>query len=209
MNRAAVRAVSMHSLNRQRANIVLSHLLADNKVMTPEEVSAQERIFEWDGVLRWKGSQPLAKASIGVSLQYLLQSVAPAHHVTGAISDGSLLMEKLVRMYEQEEYLLWHDWPKRRAYVVLKAQASPQSQLKVWTHCLWTARRLEKELPAGATTDNICEILELVRVELSNRWDAYVERMKAVGWDLQIANLETTSGVRISVDTTGIAQTVK
>ena len=86
-NHAAVRSVSMRSMNRQRANIVLSHLFHDKRALTPEEVSFEERIFEWDGVLRWKGSAPIAKARIGVSLRCLLTSLAPAHDVTGAISD--------------------------------------------------------------------------------------------------------------------------
>ncbi|TKA67954.1 hypothetical protein B0A49_07548 [Cryomyces minteri] len=51
-NHAAVRAVSMRTLNRQRANLVFSHLIEDDEVLTPEEVSKKERIFDWDGVLK-------------------------------------------------------------------------------------------------------------------------------------------------------------
>src|ERR1700753_1137715 len=70
-NYLAVRAVCMQTLNRQRANLVFSSLLeqiASDKTTnrgaktlprlvypTPEEVRLQERVFERDGVLRWKG----------------------------------------------------------------------------------------------------------------------------------------------------------
>src|ERR1700709_2496622 len=63
-NYLAVRAVSMRTLNRQRANLVFSALLEDHYTVgkehvkpfpTPEQISIQERVFERDGVLRWKG----------------------------------------------------------------------------------------------------------------------------------------------------------
>ncbi|TKA71199.1 hypothetical protein B0A49_06127 [Cryomyces minteri] len=65
-NHAAVRAVSMRTLNRQRANLVFSHLIEDDEVLTPEEVSKKERIFDWDGVVRWKGGQVIGHVKIGL-----------------------------------------------------------------------------------------------------------------------------------------------
>ncbi|KAK8228395.1 hypothetical protein HDK77DRAFT_431121 [Phyllosticta capitalensis] len=78
-NYMAVRSVSMRSLNRQRANVVLSHLLAHDKVLTPETVAAgHERIFELrDGVLRGAGREVLGWARLGVGLWEVLD-VLPA-----------------------------------------------------------------------------------------------------------------------------------
>ena len=196
MNRAAVRAVSLHSLNRQRANIVLSNLLEDNRVMTPDEVSSQERIFSWDGMLQWKG-RAFAKAIIGVKLHSLLKTLAPAHVVTGAIRDGNLILERLLEIYSHEDFLVWYDSAKGIAYVVLKGQASPEAQLKAWTLALWGAYRFEEHYATGASRENLLELLEMTLRDISNLWDGYMERMVASGWDISIANLETCSGSRI------------
>lgn len=199
MNHAAVRAVSLHSLNRQRANIVLSNLLVDNRVMTPEEVSSQERIFDWDGVLRWRGSLPFAKATIGVPLLSLLKTLAPAHIVTGAMRDGDLILERLVEIYSQEDFLVWYDSPKRMAYIVLKDQAAAKAQLKAWALALWSAHRFGKQYATGANTGTLLQLLEITLRDISNQWGDSVERMRAAGWDVDIANLETSSGSRIHV----------
>ena len=199
MNYAAVRAVSLHSLNRQRANIVLSNLLIDNRVMTPEEVSSQERIFDWDGVLRWRGSLPFAKATVGVPLLSLLKTLAPAHIVTGAMRDGDLILERLVKIYRQEDFLVWYDSPKRMAYIVLKDQAAAKAQLKAWALALWGAHRFGKQYATGANTENLLQLLEVTLRDISNQWGDSVERMRAAGWDVDIANLETSSGSRIHV----------
>ena len=198
MNRAAVRAVSLHSLNRQRANIVLSNLLEDDRVMTPDEVSSQERIFNWDGILQWKG-RPFAKAMIGVKLHSLLKTLAPAHLVTGAIRDGNLILERLLKIYSHENFLVWYDWPKRTAYIVLKGQASPEAQLKAWTLALWGAHRFEEHYATGASTENLLQLFEMTLRDISGLWDGYTERIIASGWDISIANLETYSGSRISL----------
>lgn len=196
-NHAAVRSVSMRSLNRQRANIVLSNLLQDKRALTPEEVSFEERVFEWDGVLRWKGSAPIAKARIGVSLRCLLSSLAPAHDVTGAISDENLILQHLTRIYSLESFLLWYDARRRVAYIILKEQASSRSQLKAWALALWVAHRLEDGHATSATIDKIIGLLESSLIEICNQWDDCMECMKAAGWDMDIASLETTSAIRI------------
>ena len=199
MNRAAVRAVSLHSLNRQRANILLSNLLEDDRVMTPDEVSSQERIFNRNGILQWKG-RPFAKAVIGVKLHSLLKTLAPAHLVTGAIRDGNLILERLLEIYSHEDFLVWYDSPKRTAYIVLKGQASPEARLKAWALALWVAYRIEEHYATGASTpkSNLLELFEVTLRDICNLWDGYMERIIASGWDISIANLETCSGSRIS-----------
>lgn len=169
--------------------------------MTPEEVSSQERIFEWDGALRWRGSSPFAKATIGVNLLSLLKTLAPAHTVTGAIRDGDLILERLVRIYSHEDFLVWYDSPKRSVYIVLKGQASAKAQLKAWALALWGAHRFGKQYATGANTENLLQLLEMTLRDISNRWDDSIERIRAAGWDIDIANLETSSGSRIRVTT--------
>lgn len=209
MNHAAVRAVSLHSLNRQRANILLSNLLVDDKVMTPDEVSSQERIFEWDGVLRWRGSIPFAKAMIGVNLHSLLKTLAPAHIVTGAIHDGDLILERLVRIFSGEDFLVWYASPKRTAYIVLKGQASAKAKLKAWALALWVAHRFGEQHATGAKTEDLLQLLEITLRDISNKWGDFVERISAAGWDVDIANLETSSGSRICLTAESMQAVIK
>lgn len=167
-------------------------------MMTPEEVSSQERVFEWDGVLRWRGSLPFAKAIVGVNLHSLLKTLGPTT-VTGAIRDGDLILERLVRIYIHEEFLVWYDSPKRTAYIVLKGQASAKAQLKAWALALWGAHRFEKHYATGANTKNLLQLLEITLRNICDQWDDSMERIRAVGWDIDIANLETSPGSRISI----------
>ena len=197
MNHAAVRAVSMHTLNRQRANIVFSTFLDQDKVMTPEEVSDQEHIFEWDGVLRWRGSSPFAKAKIGVPLQSLMSSWEPAHASTGSICDANLLLMKLIQVFGREEYLLWYDASNRVTWIVLKDGASSESQLKAWAFGLWVAHRFNQEDATSASVDKSLNLLESMLMDLSKRWKDCLERLEAAGWHVGVANLETRSGTRI------------
>ncbi|KAK4863286.1 hypothetical protein LT330_002064 [Penicillium expansum] len=102
MNYIAVRAVQMTSLNRQRANIIFSALLASDKslaldldldldptaptpskkewkILTPAQVAKHERIFHRDGALQWTQhsgthtiTHHLGSAQIGVSMSTFL-----------------------------------------------------------------------------------------------------------------------------------------
>ena len=202
MNHAAVRAVSMHTLNRQRANLVLSAYFEDNQALKPFEVSRQERIFEWGGKLRWKGSSPLATAKIGGPLQGIIHSLGPRHGVTGATRDPDSVLMKLVEIHAREDYLLWYSWSDRMVYIVLKDHISPQCQLKAWSQGLVLAHHLysaESATGAMVETDKTLELIESSLLDVSKRWVRCIEHLKAAGWDIDVASLETASGTRIRV----------
>ncbi|KAI4272009.1 MAG: hypothetical protein L6R38_006715 [Xanthoria sp. 2 TBL-2021] len=202
MNWAAVRAVTMHSLNRQRANLVTSTYLDQDRIMSPKEVSMQERIFEWDGVLRWRSSSPFAAARIGLSLRDILASLAPAHERTGSIRDTEARLTRLIRLYSQEEFLVWYDAPQRLGHITLKEGAAAESQLKAWALVLWIGHR-HHAAGADATSAVFETSLEVHRrtlQELSLQWSDYTSRLRSAGWDLDIASLETTSGSRIRLN---------
>ena len=201
MNHAAVKAVSMRTLNRQRANIVLSTLISHDKVLTPEEVSKRERIFEWDGVLRWEGARAIGKAKIGVSLQTLLDSLGSAHSITKSHRAALTIFGRLEEMFRFEEYIVWYDSKCRVASIVLKLGASSNSQLKAWAHALWIAQRCEITHATGAETNDqaMLQLLKSTVGELSRRWDKDLISLKTAGWDLGTASLETTSATRISL----------
>lgn len=206
MNRAAVRAVSMHSLNRQRANIVFSTFLEHNKILNPKDVSLQERIFERDGVLRWRSSSPFATAQIGSPLRDLLASLAPAHEATGSIRDTEAKIMRLIRLYSQEDFLVWYDAPQRVGQITLKEGAAAQSQLKAWALVLWIAHRHRTGGGADATSASFESMLDLHRTtlqELSSRWPDCVQRLRSGGWDVDVVSVETKSGSRIRLQAKG------
>ena len=191
MNHAAVRAVSMHTINRQRANILFSTYLDHGEVLSPEQVSGEERIFELDGVLRWEGSTPFAKARIGVSLRTMLSSMALPHAATGSTSDADWRLTKLFKLFACEQYLLWYDVRRQVAYIVLKSEATPSDSLKAWTQALVVAHRIHINGPyaTGAQDDWIFEMLETTLVDLSKQWKQLIERLVTVGWDVDVSNL--------------------
>ncbi|MCJ1286997.1 hypothetical protein MMC26_006344 [Xylographa opegraphella] len=201
MNHAAVRAVSMHTLNRQRANIVLSTMLDQRKVLTPGEVSLQERIFERDGVLRWCGTRIIGKAVIGVSLKGVIGFLGQPHRVTSSVRSPSISLERLVSIFQEEEYLLWYERSRHLALIVVKSKASPQSQLKAWSHALLMAQLQASEDRAGANAKSMDEEtlrrLQETLKQISIRWGQSLVALEASGWDLNTASLETSSSSRI------------
>ena len=201
MNHAAVKAVSMRTLNRQRANIVLSNIFASKVILLPEEVSKEERIFERDGILRWKGSQGVGYAKIGASLATLLDSLSPAHPVTSSHADPAVDLAGLFEVFGKEEYILWFNDQRGVALIVLKDGANPRSQLKAWAHALWTAHHLyyhvENATGAELTAPRMLKLLKSTLGELTSRWDQDVASIKAAGWDIDTPSLETTSATRI------------
>ena len=197
-NRAAVRAVSLRTLNRQRANIVFSTLFSDDVALSPTQVSRQERIFERDGVLRWKGSDVLGFAYIGVELRELL-TVASRRSSTGALRSPKVNLALLAQLYAGEAYLLWYDAGRRRVLIALKESATKVDQLKAWAHGLLAAREF---VQSGVVTSDEVSILtklgETLR-EINVHFDRHILRLIEAGWHVEAAALETRSGSRIVV----------
>ena len=203
-NRAAVRAVSMRTLNRQRASIVLTTLIEDDFVLSPQQAAKQERIFEWGGHLRWKGSHPMATGHIGVELGALLGVAVPTAAGSRAIRRPVVELDQLAQLYSDEDFLLWYDEPSKKVLIALKDKASSTSQLKAWTHALMVARSFSQLQPAnsGIAQDEALSTPMLVRLRstlqaLGQVFDSYLARLKQAGWDLDTAALETQSGSRV------------
>lgn len=132
MNYAAVRAVQMTSLNRQRANIVFSALLDSDSslalaldpnhnvdptatttpekkntllTLTPAQVAQHERIFHRDGALQWTQhttTQHLGSAQIGVSMSTFLGNSG-----SGRTFPRTLPLPQLVTVFADEYYMLF------------------------------------------------------------------------------------------------------
>jgi hypothetical protein len=200
MNHAAVRAVSMRSLNRQRANIVFSHMLAYDKVLTPQDVSRCERIFERDGVLRGLHDQVIGYGRIGVSLQQLVGAPSKGSRSTGSVTLNGNGLARLVDLYKSESYILWFDWDVSTVYILLKQGTNAHSQLKAWWQGLLIAQRAADN--SGEKESDTLQFAALVSSleQTSKRFDECTERLRAASWDLDIAALETCSGTRLECE---------
>lgn len=197
MNHAAVRAVSMKSLNRQRANIVFSHLLAYDKVLTPQDVSRRERIFEKDGVLRGAHNQVIGHSQIGVSLQVLIRALSRGSRTAESFTLHGSELARLVELYRSEYYILWFDWETRTVYIVLKQGTTAQSQLKAWCQGLLIAQRAADISGEKESGTSRFAVLAASLEQTTKRFDEDALRLRAASWDLDICALETRSGTRL------------
>lgn len=190
-NYLAVRSVYMRTLNRQRAGIVFSAYLsntgkADSHVYTPFEVSQLERIFEWDGVIRWHG-KVVGRCFIGVTLKDILRE---------ATSTG-LTMDDILAIYQDESYVLYGSHAKHRYWIVLKDTADTQTQLKAWLHAIILYRSTRADLPSSH--EGTVQLLKDTLQETSVTWPKLEALLGQKGWDLEECALETRSGTRIYV----------
>jgi hypothetical protein len=222
MNHAAVRAVKMRSLNRQRANILFSNLVEHNRVLTPQDVSEREQIFErrGGGVFRWDSDAVLGYCNFGVSLQNLLRSLPQSRQdeTTRSLRLGTVDLSALTQLFRNQQYILWCQtatprWydapgPQLKVLVVLKQGVSPESQLRAWYHALLLARRISLQSRGSNSAValeplpkemlfHVASTLELA----TTTFDSYARRLRAVGWELDIPVLETRSGSRIFCET--------
>lgn len=209
-NYAAVKAVSMTSLNRQRANIVFSKLLDDNnpQVLSPTEVSDQERVFEKDGVLR-SDDTALGHCRIGVSLRALLRGMNLARQTqTGAFKDLPMKLSDILHVFANEGYVLWvNDSHTREVLIVLKKDCTALDQLKAWLHALILVRVLASNPPSvfikgehvGVEAQRLAALSQTLH-QSSEVLAKHTPALRRLGWDLETALLETRAGVRALID---------
>ncbi|KAG9627220.1 DUF647-domain-containing protein, partial [Aureobasidium melanogenum] len=193
-NYMAVRSVCMRTLNRQRANIVFAYLLKYDRVLSPKQVSAKERIFEHDGILRDVDDKCLGYCKIGVPAYELLERLGRTDRLTRAtnIPDGRLLLQ-LVELFEEESYIVYLEHQSDTTCILLKKGSDTTAQLKAWYHALLLARQTEQGFKGGKDS---MDALQSTLVAVRKDWQKVQARLGEAGWDLETAALETTSGSR-------------
>lgn len=199
LNYAAVRSVNMHTLNRQRANILFSHLLAYDKILTPRDVAKRERVFEYDGALRWANDQVIAHGRVGASLEAIARSIAsagPQPSQTKSALVGADRLERLLEVFKDEDYIIWFDRAATNALIALKKGVRPSSQLKAWCQALYIAEEVSK-LNDNSADAMLGAIAASAKV-ISRLFDDRRQDIIDVGWLLDTAALEVQSaGVRL------------
>lgn len=212
-NYLAVRAVSMRTLNRQRANILFSVLADSGKLLDPVAVSKQERVFEREGVLRWYTDQVLGYCRIGVSLAELLAHVQRARSTHEAAmssrSWSNFELQPLLQIFAKERYILWYDVPTRLAIIVLKEGASTRDQLQAWAHALLIAKNLADEhSQEGTDSPTVSSSLDLQMMvskldasllTVKELFEHHEQGIEAVGFDMTVGALQVQPGTRIAM----------
>lgn len=223
-NFKAVNSVALRTLNRQRANIVFSTLSDSDAVVTPAQAAKLERIFEKDGVLRWRDSEILGYASIGVRLTEFVNTLGGvdasiAGYSASLKKDGGIgapvSIDDIASVFRNEKYLLWYDSRKQWVTICLRNGITPEEQLKAWVHALFVAKEVRHQgarekgdgkLQTTTTTQQqqlskeaLLTILETTLHDLGMSFTNTVERLKEAGWDLGTAVLETKPGYRVGI----------
>jgi hypothetical protein len=203
-NRRAVRAVSMRTLNRQRANFVYHHLRCGH-VPSPKEVSMQERIFEQPGVLRGQSGEVLGFCQMGASMSAFLKSLAAPHPTTKSTTMPGTALTKLLRPFRDANYLMWYDplsiSKKVSVHIALKKDATSLDQITAWWHAVALAEashQQDKAVGEDLKSDG-ATLLERSMVTSSAFVAKYENALRELGWDLDTGALETGSNTRLTV----------
>jgi len=175
----------MKTLNRQRANLVLSMYLHDIKddlgsnvgsFPSPTQISARERIFERDGALRWNGGPVLGYCEMGISFSRIVNFI------------GSEELTILLDEFKDDSYIIWFDEPSKTYLVSLKDSATPIDQLHAWMHVLYLAYKSKH------TPTNMIKVRSILRRFSPSFLKA---QLFQAGWDIETGALEVKSGTRL------------
>lgn len=224
-NYRAVRSVALRSLNRQRTNIVFSTLQSTGRVLTPREVSLQERILGRGDVLRrygGGGNRPdpdddgesgmtVGYARVGVRLATLLLVLCRGingHDQDEASNEQAERTAALTNIFQRQQYMLWLDAPARTALIVLKDDAKPADIVKAWVHALTVASKTHRHRHHRHNNNSnnrdevhYKEMLAMVQLTLppADEFARTLRRLERAGWDWEIAALETGQRYRVRV----------
>lgn len=190
-NYAAVRAVSMHTLNRQRATLLLSYKITYGTILTPQQVSRQERIFQDSGVMRDAKGRPLGRCEIGVPLAKLLKILGKAHHTSGSIYIPKHGLSELLKPFPEERFAVHWNGSSKAAWILLQSTSNARDQLKAWYHVLLGMHNLARgESPATM-------LVQQNKPEES--WTVIERELQQAGWDMDTEALETRSAHRFAL----------
>lgn len=218
MNYRAVRAVTMRTLNRQRANIVLSHYITCDEILTPSHASAKESIFDVGNELRDNIGRVIGSCEMGATLAELVNSLGEEEELTKSVQLRDSTLNRLMALYRSERYIMWPEHGIQTARVILKENCTPEDQLKAWYHALVTmylvsgtlgAKRKfdraakEESLRSGQDGFTMFKTVQYALEQTSEDFQSLGSKLRRAGWDLDTAALETHSGSRIAVDDVG------
>ena len=183
----------MRTLNRQRATIVYHHLKR-GRVPTPEEVSKQERIFEWDGVLRDGNDRVIGHCTVGASLGEYLTVSSSAHKATGSFETSDDLTALMTENAAGDCLLTssGRSGGSLRFVMVLTKGTKSVDILAAW----WTALAVAESNVSG---EQVRSEVKGKRPTVQALLEKYTADLTMAGWDLATGAMETKSSPRVTI----------
>ena len=218
MNARAVRAVRLRTLNRQRAGLVFAALFAGRGVKGPDDVYSEERIFERDGVVRSNTGKAIGWAKIGIPVEEIVRqmhqqtntttqpetSLQSNKHPTQDFEDNP--MAAMINLFSESNYILFPDRSRQTILISLAENISPIQQLQSWAHAILVLQRfstLSATDRRSIPDSRVWDIIQSTKHILNTRWNDDVSVLRAAGWDLNTASLETRTGTRYRMRSIG------
>ncbi|KAF3915852.1 hypothetical protein AA313_de0201080 [Arthrobotrys entomopaga] len=189
-NYRAVKAVTMITLNRQRANLVISTFAETGAILTPKDVARRERIFEREGVLRWHDGRIVGWGVIGTKLSSII--------TPSTSQQGRMSIVDIAKACPTEQYMLWFGGrlENMRVCICLEHDCPPTIQLRAWMHALLSVKILSDKRLKSATDSDALQALIDAKRQIDSTFDEFLERLPEVGWNIEDPQLETTSVYR-------------
>lgn len=201
-NYAAVSAVIMRTLNRQRTNLAFLGFMENGmeKAPSPREVAKIESIFGWPGSLLSPTHFRGGCCEIGASLQELLTAIDNQSRCgIKAAQDVSMTLRQLLVIFQNEEYVLW-PLDGKGSLIFLKDSAGSKTKLKAWFHALNLEHIRQHAVKGRAAEVGQSIILVKTSLEDSQRpFEVFWTSLATAGWDLSTVTLEVKSGYRLQV----------
>lgn len=191
-NYFAVRAVTLETLNRQRATILFTTMLDEHTVLSPRQVADRERVFAAGSSVSDKFGKCIGTISLGVSLERLIKQASSTRSKTAFKSIDSSF-ETILTTFQNERYVMTHNERQKHVCVVFKQHAAAQDQMQAWLHGMITLRAGDyssrhKDVPKLTATLQVAKKLLI----------HHAPAMRAKGWNLEVVPLETTAGFRLN-----------
>lgn len=184
MNYLAVRAVSMNTLNRQRATILFQHYLKAQKILTPAQVAQQESILFWSPVTSNKFGKPVAILELGKSYY---SAMFNSHRIDSASDSYSRIL-----ICDRQPGQI------RPIRMLLFDETSAQDIIGVWFKAVEIAWAMDKTTGYD----------EEVKSQFGAKAGPYEHRrlhtsfwkaLKDAGWDLSSQAIDTGTPVRFRI----------
>ncbi|KAF9653734.1 DUF647-domain-containing protein [Thelephora ganbajun] len=193
-NFAAVRGLTMRTLNRQRACIAWSNFRALERgnvgedLLHPERISRHERIFISPSRIRDGNSGTIiGRCTIGCSLSSLLRIDAE----TSVERLTEVSIHELVDLFKDERYALWCSRQSRHRSpdisIALKAGHTPIDHLRGWLHACEIARLIATD---GETTERgEIHYIRAAHREVDRLFGKFTNVMRHHGWKIDEGTL--------------------
>lgn len=206
-NYFAVRSVSMTTLNRQRSSIVFSNLSISGGAggaLTPQQVAEREPIFAIDGALTWKGTQ-IGFCKFG-TIQDVLRSLGGTlDKYSGSTTGISVSLPRLIEIFQRSDYLMWFNAPEQLAIIVLKVEATAQTEIFAWWHAIEVAKayatgRYSIYMKTSATLQALADTLTSDAIQREQ-----MDTLEKAGWNTAISLLQTSPSRRVRIEPVAVA----